>query len=64
MIFERAGETFTGYAARTDPDRKTITLTQAADQSRRTEQLQRVDHAKLLLLSRDFNWIQEYPFNR
>ena len=22
------------------------------------------DHTKLLLLSRGFNWVQEYPFNR
>jgi hypothetical protein len=26
--------------------------------------LQRVDHTKMLLVSRGFNWIQEYPFNR
>jgi hypothetical protein len=27
-------------------------------------QLQRLEHSKFLLLSRGFNWVQEYPFNR
>jgi hypothetical protein len=27
-------------------------------------QLRLFDHKTLLLLSRGFNWVQEYPFNR
>jgi hypothetical protein len=88
MIFQRMDETFAGYGAKVDMDRKTITLTKAADPSWKSEltfdrpdaehmtvhgtmdgrqvrlQLQRFDHSKMLLLSRGFSWIQEYPFNR
>jgi hypothetical protein len=88
MILQRMDETFAGYGAKVDMDRKTITLTKAADPSWKSEltfdrpdaehmtvhgtmdgrqvrlQLQRFDHSKMLLLSRGFSWIQEYPFNR
>ncbi len=88
MMFQRMDETFTGYSAKTDMDRKTIALTKTADRSWKSEltfdrpeaermtidgtmdghrirmQLRLVDHTTMLLLSRGFNWIQEYPFNR
>jgi hypothetical protein len=45
-----------------DPDHLTIDGT--LDGRRIRMNLQRFDHAKMLLLTRGFNWIQEYPFNR
>jgi hypothetical protein len=45
-----------------DPERMVLDGTMGGQQIRL--QLQRFDHAKLQLLSRGFNWIQERPFNR
>jgi hypothetical protein len=46
------------------PENDRLTLAGAMDGRRIRMQLRRVDHTKMLLLSRGFNWIQEYPFNR
>ena len=88
MTFQRMDETFAGFAAKVEMDRKAITLTRPADESSKSEltfdrpdadhmtldgamdghkirlELRRFDHTKMLLLTRGFNWIQEYPFNR
>jgi hypothetical protein len=48
--------------AQQDPERMVLDGTMGGQAIRL--QLQRVDHTKLQLLSRGFNWIQERPFNR
>ncbi len=44
------------------PDR--LVLNGEIDGHKERMELQLVDRAKLLLVSRGFHWIQEYPFNR
>ena len=46
------------------PDAEHLTLTGTMDGHKIRMQLERFDHTKMLLLTRGFNWIQEYPFNR
>jgi hypothetical protein len=46
------------------PDSDHLTLRGTIDRHRITLSLRRFDHTKMLLVSRGFNWIQEYPFNR
>ena len=41
-----------------------MTLDGAMDGHKIRLELRRFDHTKMLLLTRGFNWIQEYPFNR
>jgi uncharacterized membrane protein YphA (DoxX/SURF4 family) len=47
---------------RSGPDR--MTLDGVVDGRKLRMQLQLLDRSKLLLVSRGFHWIQEYPFNR
>ena len=46
------------------PDADHMTLDGTMDGHKIRMQLRRFDHTKMLLLTRGFNWIQEYPFNR
>ena len=46
------------------PDADHLTLDGTMDGHKVRMQLRRFDHTKMLLLTRGFNWIQEYPFNR
>jgi hypothetical protein len=46
------------------PDANRLTLDGTLDGRHIRMDLQHFDHTKMLLLTRGFNWIQEYPFNR
>jgi hypothetical protein len=46
------------------PDAEHIIFAGTIDGRRLRMAARRVDHTKMLLLTRGFNWVQEYPFNR
>jgi hypothetical protein len=46
------------------PDAEHMTIDGTMDGHKIRMQLWRIDHTKMLLLTRGFNWVQEYPFNR
>jgi uncharacterized membrane protein YphA (DoxX/SURF4 family) len=68
LSLQRMDETFSGYPVKTftlhriDPDH--LTVTGSLDGHTVDMRTSLVDRSRLLLVSRGFNWIQEYPFNR
>jgi hypothetical protein len=68
LSLQRMDETFSGYPVKTftlqriDPDH--LTVTGSLDGHTVDMRTSLVDRSTFLLVSRGFNWIQEYPFNR